>query len=148
MPNASTPFTRNSDGALGPAKSSREADRTVDAKLVTMVEALEQRFHELPGKLPVAKTWRLETVTYQGEFVCHEGSTYQARKDTAQRPGGTDWARIAHADRNGQDGRTPNIRGTYDAGKTYNELDVVVRAPPSSPCETIQQSAPAVAAGN
>ncbi len=57
------------------------------------VAALEQRLLTRPGKLSVAKTWKPETVIYQAEFVSHEGALWQARKDTAQAPGGphTTW---------------------------------------------------------
>jgi hypothetical protein len=70
-----------------------EMQRTLDAKLA----ALEERLKAVPGKLPVAKIWCAESVTYQGEFVCHEGSLYQARRDTAQVPGGVDCVCVARA---------------------------------------------------
>jgi hypothetical protein len=72
--------------------------------------------------LPVAKTWQPESVTYQAEFVSHEGALYQARKDTAQAPGGSEWVCVA---RGGRDGMTPTIRGTYDVHEDYKMLDVV-----------------------
>lgn len=79
----------------------------------------------MPGKLPVAKIWQPESVTYQAEFVCHEGALYQARKDTAQAPGESEWVCVACAGRDGCDGLTPNVCGTYDARKTYERLDIV-----------------------
>jgi hypothetical protein len=50
-----------------------EAMDVIGAKLA----ALEDR----PGKLPVARTWRQETVTYAGAVVCHDGASYQALRD-------------------------------------------------------------------
>src|SRR5215831_11582846 len=44
--------------------------QSVDAKLAE----LEQRLKSVPGKLPVAKSWRDESVTYMAEFVSHKGS--------------------------------------------------------------------------
>jgi hypothetical protein len=74
----------------------------------------------------VAKdSWRSESVTYEGEFVCHEGALYQARKDTAQAPGGSGWVCVARAGHDGRDGLTLNVCGTFDAYKTYARLDVV-----------------------
>jgi hypothetical protein len=96
-----------------------EVQRSVDAKL----DALEQRLKAVPGKLPVAKVWHPESVTYQSEFVCHEGSLYQAEKDTAQVPGGSDWIRVARA---GRDAVTSNVRGTFSVDETYKQLDIVV----------------------
>src|SRR5262249_31779400 len=86
------------------------------------IGALERRLKAVPGKLPVAKAWRPESVTYQAEFVCHEGALWQACTDTAQAPGGTDWICVARA---GRDGSTPSICGTFNAHKTYARLAIV-----------------------
>jgi hypothetical protein len=96
-----------------------EQQRICDAKL----QALEQRIKSVPGKLPIAKTWQPETVTYQAEFVSHEGALYQAKTDTAQAPGGSDWICVARA---GRDAITPNVRGTYNVHAQYKKLDVIV----------------------
>jgi hypothetical protein len=96
-----------------------EQQRICDAKL----QALEQRLKSVPGKLPIAKTWQPETVVYQAEFVSHEGALWQARKDTAQSPGGAEWVCVARA---GRDALTPTIRGTYDVYAKYQKLDVIV----------------------
>jgi hypothetical protein len=95
-----------------------EERRAVDAKLAE----LEQRLKSLPGKLPVVKAWQPESVVYKAEMVSHNGSLYQARRDTAQSPGGSDWICVA---RHGRDAITPSIRGDYDAHERYAELDVV-----------------------
>jgi hypothetical protein len=44
-------------------------------------DGLEQRLKSKPSKLPVAKTWQPESVTYLAEFVVHEGALYPARLD-------------------------------------------------------------------
>jgi hypothetical protein len=81
-----------------------------------------ERVLTTPGKLPASKIWHPETVTYEGEVTCFEGSLYQARKDTAQIPTGSDWICVARA---GRDGRTPKVCGPYDARKAYAQLDIV-----------------------
>jgi hypothetical protein len=74
------------------------------------------------GKLPMAKVWRQDSVTYEAEVVCYDGSMFQALKDTAQVPGGSDWICLALA---GRDATTPQVRGTYKPGEQYKKLDVV-----------------------
>ena len=73
----------------------------------------------------MAKVWYRESVTYQGEFVSYHGALYQACQDPAEVPGGSDWTCVARAGRDGVDGRTPTIRGTYNAYKKYAQLDIV-----------------------
>src|SRR5262249_32785084 len=98
-----------------------EMQRALEAKLA----AVEERLKAAPGKLPVSKIWHQESGTYEGEVVSYDGSLYQARRDTAQMPGGVDWICVARAGRDGCDGLTPNVCGTFDAYKTYARLDVV-----------------------
>jgi len=98
--------------------ANEEMQRAFEAKLA----ALEARLKAVPGKLPVAKIWRSESVTYQAEFVSHEGALWQARTDTAQAPGGSDWVCVA---RHGRDAITPTIRGAFDVSERYEELDIV-----------------------
>jgi hypothetical protein len=61
-------------------------------------------------------------VTYEAEVVCHNGSLYQALKDTGQVPGGSHWICLAVA---GRDAITPQVRGTFDQSVSYRRLDVV-----------------------
>jgi hypothetical protein len=64
-----------------------------------------------------------EGVHYDGELVTYEGSTYQARCDTARAPTDeTHWICVAAG---GLDGRSLRIRGTYKAEERYSQLDVV-----------------------
>jgi hypothetical protein len=98
-----------------------EVQRTFDEKLA----ALELRLKSVPGRLPPVKVWRPETVVYEGEIASYEGSLYQARKDSAQTPGGSDYVCVARAGRDDRDALTLNIRGTLDAYETYKQLDIV-----------------------
>jgi hypothetical protein len=69
-----------------------------------------------------------EGVHYEGDVVVHMGATYQARRDTARTPPHDDWACLASAGcdgRDGTDGRSLRVRGTYRAGEEYTALDVV-----------------------
>jgi hypothetical protein len=79
-----------------------------------------------PGKLPLVKLYRPEEVHYAGEVVVHEGSAFQAQRDTARAPShDKDWVCIAAAGREGADGRSPTVRGTFDSNETYTRLDIV-----------------------
>lgn len=77
-----------------------------------------------PGKLPIVREWS-EGVHYEGETVSHLGSTYQALRDTGRAPPNEDWHCIASAGRDGMDGRSFRIRGTWAEGESYQALDVV-----------------------
>lgn len=77
------------------------------------------------GKLLSVKPFEREKVYYAGEVVTHEGSTYQALRDTGQNVSHGDWACLAHAGRDGADGKPPNVCGTYDANMRYARLDIV-----------------------
>ena len=76
------------------------------------------------GALPIVSAWA-DRVYYQGEVCESEGSVWQARVDTGKAPGHEDWACIVSRGKDGEDGRTPNIRGTYDENAAYVHLDVV-----------------------
>jgi hypothetical protein len=78
-----------------------------------------------PGKLPIVKQWRQDEITYEGEVVIRDGSTYQALKDTAQAPGGDHWICLASAGRNGADAISPQVRGTYREDENYHALGIV-----------------------
>jgi hypothetical protein len=75
-----------------------------------------------PGKLLMVKLWRQDQITYAGEVVAYDGSTFQTVKDTAQAPGGDDWVLIA---RGGRDAITPQVLGTYDEDAEYHRLDII-----------------------
>jgi hypothetical protein len=68
------------------------------------------------------------SVHYRGDVVTHRGSTYQAQRDTAREPPHEDWICVARAGvdgKNGCDGRSPNVRGTFKAGESYRAFDIV-----------------------
>ena len=60
-----------------------------------------------PGTLPRCQHWAAGAVYYTGDVVRHQGSAWQALRDTAQEPGHLDWICVAQA------GATPRIRGTW-----------------------------------
>jgi hypothetical protein len=98
-----------------------EAEAKFDAKLA----ALEQRLKAVPGKLPCVKDYAADHVHYEANLVTHAGALWQARCDTVHAPPHGDWACLARAGRDGSDGRSPKVRGTYDAHASYERLDVV-----------------------
>lgn len=65
---------------------------------------------------------------YAREVVAFDGATFQALKDTGQAPNTEDWICLATAGRDGRDGvdgRSPRVRGTYRQGDDYEALDIV-----------------------
>jgi len=75
------------------------------------------------GKLDAVKDWA-EGITYRGEVRSYNGSTYQARRDTAREPPHEDWQPLALR---GQDGRGFVVRGTWSPAETYARHDIVAR---------------------
>lgn len=76
------------------------------------------------GKLPPVAEWA-DRVHYEGEVVTRDGAVFQAKRDTGKEPGHEDWLCVVAAGRNGADGRSFTIRGTWSEGEAYTELDVV-----------------------
>jgi hypothetical protein len=74
------------------------------------------------GKLPTVRVWMTGQVSYEDQVFAYEGACYQALRDTAQEPGGSDWVQIARA---GRDGIIPQLRGTYDPKESYKRFDIV-----------------------
>lgn len=102
------PGERGSDGAAG--------ERGVDG--LPGERGPEGR----PGKLTIAKEWA-DGVHYEGDLVTRNGSLFQALRDTGREPEESeDWQCIAAR---GQDGSTPQFRGTYDATEDYRLNDIV-----------------------
>ena len=58
--------------------------------------------------------------------MSHEGATWQAVRDTGRPPGAEDWICLARAGRDGTDGRSIRVCGTWEATKQYEALDMVV----------------------
>jgi hypothetical protein len=78
------------------------------------------------GKLHDVKLWT-EGVHYEGELAFFEGSTYQARKDTARPPPHDDWALVAAKGTDGKDARDWTVRGVHNPEGNYSKGDVVTR---------------------
>lgn len=78
-----------------------------------------------PGKLPVARAWD-DRVHYEADVVTHDGGTWQAVRDTGRAPPHEDWICLAAPGRDGADGRSFAIRGTWAEGEAYRCLDVVM----------------------
>jgi hypothetical protein len=74
------------------------------------------------GQLPIAKAYAPGKVHYMGDVVIHDGSTWQAIRDTGNAPPHDDWIGLCHR---GLDGREPIIRGTYNTQAKYQQLDIV-----------------------
>lgn len=77
------------------------------------------------GKLPIVRTWS-DQIYYAGDVVGHDGATWQAQRDTARSPPHEDWICLALAGRDGADGASFKICGTWDASKQYKVLDTVI----------------------
>jgi hypothetical protein len=75
-----------------------------------------------PGELPMVRAWSEDDVSYAGDVVTCDGSTWQARKDTSKKPPHRDWAPLAVAGRNAA---SPLVRGTFDSVQNYNALNIV-----------------------
>ena len=81
-----------------------------------------------PGMLPIVKLWRESVVHYAGEVCAFDGGLYQALQDTATVPLASEWICLATAGADGKDGvdgKSLNICGTYEEAGTYKALDVV-----------------------
>jgi hypothetical protein len=87
-----------------------------------------------PGKLPIAKIWHQDSVSYEAEVVRYDGSLYQALKDTAQVPGGSDWICLAVAGRDAISAPrcaapTKQRRAVREARRRCAQWGLVHRAP-------------------
>jgi hypothetical protein len=95
-------------------------------EFAAQIGELKERMETVVGRLPVARAWAPDTVTYRGAFVVDDGSTWQAVTDTAKRPGaGEDWVCIAKGGRDGVDGKSPYVRGVFDLRDCYSAMDVI-----------------------
>jgi hypothetical protein len=78
-----------------------------------------------PGKLPLVRVWN-DGIHYEGDIVTHDGSTWQAQRDTGRSAPHEDWICLARSGRDGMDGTSFKICGTWDASKQYGRLDTVI----------------------
>jgi hypothetical protein len=116
------------------AKGGPEIQRS---ELLARIEGLQRQVDDLkripgqpgpqgpPGKLPRVKEYTAGHVHYESDVVTHAGALWQACRDTVHAPTHSDWICLAHAGRNGSDGRSPNVCSTYDAREKYQRLDIV-----------------------
>jgi hypothetical protein len=75
-----------------------------------------------PGALPMVRAWVADEISYRGDVVTCDGGTWQAQKDTAQKPPHRDWLSLALA---GRDAVSPIVRGTFDLAQSYAALNIV-----------------------
>jgi hypothetical protein len=106
----------------------RDASAAAVVELRSQIVSAEERLRNVPSPLPVAKDWVPGTVTYRGGVATHKGASWQAAKDTAQTPGGSDWVCLARAGHDGVDGRSVRMRGLYGQARCYEKLDIVLFA--------------------
>lgn len=105
----------------------QRAERMV-SDVADAVEDARRRVAEHPGTFPQVRSFAEGEVHYEGALAVFEGATWQATRDTARQPPHEDWRCVAAAGRDGRDGsdgRSPDPRGTYAEGETYERLDVV-----------------------
>lgn len=78
------------------------------------------------GTLPIVEVWKADQIHYEGSVVTHDGGTWQARCDTGRAPPHEDWACLARSGRDGMDGASFKICGTWDVTKQYGALNVAI----------------------
>ena len=118
--------------ALPAPRDGKNADPEDVARLVAetvraAVDALPPAERGEPGPmgaLPVVREWE-DRVYYEGDVVSFDGAVYQAARDTGKSPEHADWTCIVAKGRDGADGRSFTIRGTWTAETDYRHLDVV-----------------------
>lgn len=77
-----------------------------------------------PGSIAGVEPWS-DRVHYEGAVCTHDGATYQANCDTFKQPPHQDWRCIAAAGKDGADGQSFEILGTFDADCEYRKMNVV-----------------------
>jgi len=75
-----------------------------------------------PGLLPLVREWIKDEISYRGDVVICDGGTWQATKDTVQKPPHRDWLPLALPGRNAA---CPVVRGTFDLAQSYSALSIV-----------------------
>jgi Collagen triple helix repeat (20 copies) len=120
------------DGAAGPeGKAGAPGERGEAGPIGAPGARGEKGDQGEPGKLPIVKAYKPGAVYYAADVVTFEGASYQALRDTARLPSDgnkDDWVCLAAAGANGRDGKdglTPNICGTFNPEEVYTRLDIV-----------------------
>lgn len=104
-----------------------EIERRLDGRLQTLKDGEKGEPGE-PGKLPALRAWQ-DGVCYKGDVRAFAGATWQASRDTGKQPGGDDWILLAGRGddgRDGSDGQSFRVRGTWLEINDYQAMDVVV----------------------
>jgi hypothetical protein len=73
------------------------------------------------GQFPIPRAWKAQ-IHYAGQIVTHDGSTWQATRDTAAAPPHEDWNALALK---GLDAPVGDVCGKYDPQKRYRKFDLV-----------------------
>jgi hypothetical protein len=78
----------------------------------------------MPASYRWCAEWKADEIGYRGDVVICDGGTWQAQKDTAQRPSAShqDWLPLSVAGRNAA---PPVARGTFDPAQSYAALNIV-----------------------
>src|SRR5262245_13957445 len=91
------------------------------AQLTGAVDILRGAAPPPPAKFPSVKAWSADLIYHKDEIVTHNGSTYQATKETAREPETSgDWICVAAA------GAGSRICGTYNCHHQYKHHDIVM----------------------
>jgi hypothetical protein len=88
------------------------------AQLTGAIDILRGMQPPPPATFPTIRTWKEDTIYYEGNIVVFAGGCYQALRDTARAPGAQDWVCLARS------GNSPAPRGTYDGHAEYRCLDI------------------------
>jgi uncharacterized membrane protein len=92
------------------------------AELTGAIDVLRGKEPPPHAQFPSVKAWQEDVVHHEGDIVAFAGGTWQAQRDTARVPGAQDWICLAAA---GCDGKTIDVRGTFNETAEYHRLDVV-----------------------
>ncbi len=97
----------NAVAALPAPASGKDADpeviRSMVAEAVAALPPAKDGEPGKPGKLPIVRLW-VDEVHYEGAVVTHQGSLWQALRDTGREPPHADWQCVARAGRDGEPG--------------------------------------------
>lgn len=134
MADVSEAVLRCKDASQTAKAESMAAIADARAASIDLLLALERKIDERLGQIrklidakhgPTIRDFEDGKICYAGELIQHLGSTWQCRVDTARPPSDGDeaWQLVAAG---GLDGRSLRIRGTYQPGERYAQLDVCI----------------------
>ena len=134
MADVSEAVLRCKDASQTAKAESMAAIADARAASIDFLLAAERKLEERLGQIrkliddkhgPAIRDFEDGKICYAGELIHHLGSTWQCRVDTARPPSDGDdaWQLVAAG---GLDGRSLRIRGTYQPGERYAQLDVCI----------------------